>query len=139
VVAGIDLTGKRAIVIGASSGIGIETARALAGVGTQVTFAVRNTQAGSTARVGGDAARGPMSVAVESRRNRHQRPAIRRRRISRAFAMLRAPSSKSKTTARSCLHRLDEKTTSDPSPPDAPARTSCSTARNPTSTANCNT
>ena len=31
VVAGVDLTGKRAIVTGASSGIGIETARALAG------------------------------------------------------------------------------------------------------------
>lgn len=31
VVAGIDLAGKRAIVTGASSGIGIETARALAG------------------------------------------------------------------------------------------------------------
>jgi hypothetical protein len=31
VVAGIDLTGKRAVVTGASSGIGIETARALAG------------------------------------------------------------------------------------------------------------
>ena len=33
VVAGIDLTGQRAIVTGASSGIGIETARTLAGAG----------------------------------------------------------------------------------------------------------
>jgi hypothetical protein len=33
VVAGIDLSGKRAIVTGASSGIGVETARALAGAG----------------------------------------------------------------------------------------------------------
>jgi NAD(P)-dependent dehydrogenase (short-subunit alcohol dehydrogenase family) len=49
VVAGVDLSGKRAIVTGASSGIGIETARALAGAGAQVTLAVRNTQAGSTA------------------------------------------------------------------------------------------
>jgi NAD(P)-dependent dehydrogenase (short-subunit alcohol dehydrogenase family) len=49
VVAGIDLTGKRAIVTGASSGIGVETARTLAGAGAQVTLAVRNTQAGSTA------------------------------------------------------------------------------------------
>src|SRR4051794_6037264 len=49
VAAGIDLTGKRAIVTGASSGIGVETARTLAGAGAQVTLAVRNTQAGSTA------------------------------------------------------------------------------------------
>src|SRR4051794_5388388 len=35
VAAGIDLTGKRAIVTGASSGIGIETARTLAGAGAQ--------------------------------------------------------------------------------------------------------
>src|SRR4051794_3337372 len=47
VAAGIDLTGKRAIVTGASSGIGIETARALAGAGAQVTLAVRDTDAGA--------------------------------------------------------------------------------------------
>jgi NAD(P)-dependent dehydrogenase (short-subunit alcohol dehydrogenase family) len=46
VLAGIDLSGKRAIVTGASSGIGIETARALAGAGAEVTLAVRDTQAG---------------------------------------------------------------------------------------------
>lgn len=51
VIAGIDLTGKRAIVTGASSGIGVETARALAGAGAAVTLAVRNLDAGkSTAR-----------------------------------------------------------------------------------------
>jgi NAD(P)-dependent dehydrogenase (short-subunit alcohol dehydrogenase family) len=49
VVAGIDLSGKRAIVTGASSGIGVETARALAGAGAQVTLAVRDTDAGSRA------------------------------------------------------------------------------------------
>jgi NAD(P)-dependent dehydrogenase (short-subunit alcohol dehydrogenase family) len=46
VVAGIDLPGKRVIITGASSGIGIETARALAGTGADVTLAVRNTEAG---------------------------------------------------------------------------------------------
>jgi NAD(P)-dependent dehydrogenase (short-subunit alcohol dehydrogenase family) len=45
-VDGVDLTGRRAIVTGGASGIGIETARALAGAGAQVTLAVRNTEAG---------------------------------------------------------------------------------------------
>jgi NAD(P)-dependent dehydrogenase (short-subunit alcohol dehydrogenase family) len=54
VVAGFDLTGKRAIVTGASSGIGIETARALAGAGATVTLAVRDLDAG--ARAAGDIA-----------------------------------------------------------------------------------
>jgi NAD(P)-dependent dehydrogenase (short-subunit alcohol dehydrogenase family) len=47
VVEGIDLAGKRAIVTGGSSGIGIETARALAGAGAEVTLAVRNAIAGA--------------------------------------------------------------------------------------------
>jgi NAD(P)-dependent dehydrogenase (short-subunit alcohol dehydrogenase family) len=46
VVAGTDLTGLRAIVTGGASGIGVETARALAGAGAEVTLAVRNTEAG---------------------------------------------------------------------------------------------
>jgi NAD(P)-dependent dehydrogenase (short-subunit alcohol dehydrogenase family) len=45
VINGVDLTGKRAIVTGGASGIGIETARALAGAGAEVTIAVRNTEA----------------------------------------------------------------------------------------------
>jgi NAD(P)-dependent dehydrogenase (short-subunit alcohol dehydrogenase family) len=46
VVNGVDLTGKRAIVTGGSSGIGVETARALAATGAEVTLAVRNAEAG---------------------------------------------------------------------------------------------
>ena len=46
VLEGIGLSGKRAVVTGASSGIGVETARALAGAGAEVTLAVRNTGAG---------------------------------------------------------------------------------------------
>jgi NAD(P)-dependent dehydrogenase (short-subunit alcohol dehydrogenase family) len=45
VLAGVDLTGARVIVTGASSGIGAETARALAAAGAEVTLAVRNTSA----------------------------------------------------------------------------------------------
>jgi NAD(P)-dependent dehydrogenase (short-subunit alcohol dehydrogenase family) len=46
VVEGTDLTGKQAIVTGATSGIGRETARALASVGATVTLAVRDADAG---------------------------------------------------------------------------------------------
>jgi NAD(P)-dependent dehydrogenase (short-subunit alcohol dehydrogenase family) len=42
-VDGIDLAGKHAIVTGGASGIGVETARALAGAGARVTLAVRRT------------------------------------------------------------------------------------------------
>jgi NAD(P)-dependent dehydrogenase (short-subunit alcohol dehydrogenase family) len=54
VAEGIDLSGKRVIVTGSSSGIGVETARALARAGAEVTLAVRNTDAG--ARVAADIA-----------------------------------------------------------------------------------
>jgi NAD(P)-dependent dehydrogenase (short-subunit alcohol dehydrogenase family) len=47
VVAGLDLTGVRAVVTGASSGIGVETARSLARAGAEVTLAVRNIGAGT--------------------------------------------------------------------------------------------
>ncbi len=46
VVAGVDLTGRRAVVTGGSSGIGVETARALASAGAEVTLAVRDPEAG---------------------------------------------------------------------------------------------
>jgi NAD(P)-dependent dehydrogenase (short-subunit alcohol dehydrogenase family) len=49
VVEGIDLRRRRVIVTGASSGIGIETARALARTGAEVTLAVRDTEAGERA------------------------------------------------------------------------------------------
>jgi NAD(P)-dependent dehydrogenase (short-subunit alcohol dehydrogenase family) len=46
VLAGVDLAGRRAVVTGGASGIGVETARALAGAGAEVTLAVRDTAAG---------------------------------------------------------------------------------------------
>jgi NAD(P)-dependent dehydrogenase (short-subunit alcohol dehydrogenase family) len=48
VIAGIDLTGRRAIVTGGASGIGVETARALASANAEVTLAVRNIAAGES-------------------------------------------------------------------------------------------
>jgi NAD(P)-dependent dehydrogenase (short-subunit alcohol dehydrogenase family) len=48
IVANVDLHGRRVVVTGASSGIGVETARALASAGADVTLAVRNLEAGRT-------------------------------------------------------------------------------------------
>lgn len=45
VIEGIDLSGKRVIVTGGASGIGIPTVRALAAAGAEVTMAVRNLDA----------------------------------------------------------------------------------------------
>ena len=45
VVEGIDLSGKKVVVTGGASGIGIETSRAFASIGAEVTLAVRNTGA----------------------------------------------------------------------------------------------
>lgn len=51
VAAGVDLRGRRIVVTGASSGIGVETVRALASTGAEVTLAVRDVGAGErTAR-----------------------------------------------------------------------------------------
>src|ERR1700753_3776448 len=65
VIAGVDLSGKRAIVTGGSSGIGVETARALANAGAQVTLAVRDPAAGEqTAREIAGGRPGEVRVAV---------------------------------------------------------------------------
>jgi NAD(P)-dependent dehydrogenase (short-subunit alcohol dehydrogenase family) len=62
VIAGVDLSGKRAIVTGASSGLGIETARALASAGAEVTLAVRELERGEQVA----------DEIRESTRNRHK-------------------------------------------------------------------
>jgi NAD(P)-dependent dehydrogenase (short-subunit alcohol dehydrogenase family) len=64
VVEGIDLTGKRAIVTGAASGIGVETGRALASAGADVTLAVRNAEAGRTVAAEITASTGNSDVRV---------------------------------------------------------------------------
>jgi len=63
VAAGHDLSGATAIVTGGASGIGVETARALAQAGAEVTLAVRNREAGeATAADIGKTAPGKVSV-----------------------------------------------------------------------------
>ncbi|OBB17837.1 oxidoreductase [Mycobacteriaceae bacterium 1482268.1] len=64
VLAGVDLTGKTAIVTGASSGIGVETARALAAAGAAVTLAVRNPSEGERVAGGIRAGTGNPNVIV---------------------------------------------------------------------------
>ncbi|MEQ4300062.1 SDR family NAD(P)-dependent oxidoreductase [Plantactinospora sp. B6F1] len=49
IIAGIDLSGRRAIVTGGVSGIGLETARALASAGAQVTVTARDDAAAQAA------------------------------------------------------------------------------------------
>src|SRR3984957_1273154 len=46
VLGGVDVSGKRAIVTGGASGIGAETARALAHAGAEGTIAARDVEAG---------------------------------------------------------------------------------------------
>ncbi|SEG40381.1 NAD(P)-dependent dehydrogenase, short-chain alcohol dehydrogenase family [Actinacidiphila yanglinensis] len=61
---GIDLRGRRAVVTGASSGLGAETARALASTGAEVTLAVRDTTAGERVAKEITAATGNRAVHV---------------------------------------------------------------------------
>lgn len=49
VLAGVDLSGRRILVTGASTGLGQETARALAARGASITMAVRDTTRGDAA------------------------------------------------------------------------------------------
>jgi NAD(P)-dependent dehydrogenase (short-subunit alcohol dehydrogenase family) len=49
VLEGIDLSGRRVLVTGASAGLGVETTRALAAHGAQVTMAVRDLDKGAAA------------------------------------------------------------------------------------------
>jgi NAD(P)-dependent dehydrogenase (short-subunit alcohol dehydrogenase family) len=49
VAAGVDLTGRRVVVTGVASGIGLETVRTLAGTGAELTMAVRDVSAGDRA------------------------------------------------------------------------------------------
>jgi NAD(P)-dependent dehydrogenase (short-subunit alcohol dehydrogenase family) len=49
VIAGLDLTGRQAVVTGGASGIGLETARVLAAAGAEVTIPARDLAAGERA------------------------------------------------------------------------------------------
>jgi NAD(P)-dependent dehydrogenase (short-subunit alcohol dehydrogenase family) len=64
VLDGVDLTGRRVIVTGGASGIGIETARALAAAGAEVTLAVRDPAAGERAAEDITASTGNKQVLV---------------------------------------------------------------------------
>jgi NAD(P)-dependent dehydrogenase (short-subunit alcohol dehydrogenase family) len=64
IIQGVDLSGRRAIVTGGASGIGFETARALASAGAEVTLAVRDLAAGRRAAAGIGDAIGSAAVLV---------------------------------------------------------------------------
>ncbi|MER6435981.1 SDR family NAD(P)-dependent oxidoreductase [Streptomyces sp. NPDC001185] len=64
VAEGVDLAGRQAVVTGASSGIGAETARVLAATGAGVTLAVRDTVAGERVAKGITASTGNPDVRV---------------------------------------------------------------------------
>ena len=65
VIEGVDLTGKRAIVTGGASGIGVETVRALAKAGAEVTVAVRRPDVGENVIKGIRESTGNPKISVE--------------------------------------------------------------------------
>ncbi|MFF3896330.1 SDR family NAD(P)-dependent oxidoreductase [Streptomyces sp. NPDC001812] len=65
VVDGVDLTGRTAIVTGATSGLGVETARALALTGARVVLAARRT--GAAARIAAELAERTGNDLIEAR------------------------------------------------------------------------
>jgi NAD(P)-dependent dehydrogenase (short-subunit alcohol dehydrogenase family) len=85
VVRGVDLAGRRAIVTGGSSGLGIETARALASAGAEVTLAVRDPDAGRRTAAHLVASTGNPHVGVE------ELDLSDRRSVSRCVARWRGP------------------------------------------------
>ena len=64
IIKDVNLDGKRALITGAASGIGIETARALALAGADVPIAVRNVEAGQKAAADLAAATGHPHIHV---------------------------------------------------------------------------
>ena len=76
VARGIDLSGRRIIVTGGASGIGVETARALAGTGADVTLAVRDLAAGE--RTAGEIAESTGNSDVHVAAPRPRRPGVDR-------------------------------------------------------------
>src|ERR1700735_4376205 len=64
VIAGIDLHGRRALVTGAASGIGVDTARALASAGGETVIAARDLAAAERTAVGIRSATGNPAVSA---------------------------------------------------------------------------
>jgi NAD(P)-dependent dehydrogenase (short-subunit alcohol dehydrogenase family) len=64
VVADLDLSGRRVVVTGGASGIGIETVRALAGAGAEVTIAARRVSAAESVAAELRADTGSSSITV---------------------------------------------------------------------------
>jgi NAD(P)-dependent dehydrogenase (short-subunit alcohol dehydrogenase family) len=92
VVGGTDLVGKRVVVTGASSGIGIETARSLASAGAEVTLAVRSIESGKKVaadikvQTGNSNVHLPTFGGALKRRQRHDARIINQN-MQRAFAI----------------------------------------------------